>query len=155
LRGIPITNNNGGFMWLHKLESTKYLWRITWPAMPGSFPAPPNRFQRENPWERGWRRRASPTFSYRSYTPLSLQTAELSRLKIASIMSINKSNFSDFFCGSSLGPTFGGNRDLQIISEKEKGYSKLGFSFDVPPGQRTFLVGVNTVTDYEVFGFHM
>ena len=72
-------------------------------------------------------------------------------------ISINKSKLRGFFCDSSLGPTFGGNRDLQIISEKEKGYSELGFSFDVPPGQETtYLAGMNkfTVTDYEVFGFH-
>lgn len=73
-------------------------------------------------------------------------------------MSINKNKLKGFFRDSSLGPTFGGNRDLQIISGKKKGYSDLGFSFDVPPGQQTmFLAGVNkfTVTDYEVFGIHI
>lgn len=72
-------------------------------------------------------------------------------------MSITKSKLKGFFCDSSLGPTFGGNRDLQIISEKEIGYSELGVSFDIPPGQQmTYLTGMNkfTVTDYEVFGFH-
>lgn len=72
-------------------------------------------------------------------------------------MSITKSKLKGFFCDSSLGPTFGGNRDLQIISEKEIGYSELGVSFDIPPGQQmTNLTGMNkfTVTDYEVFGFH-
>jgi len=72
-------------------------------------------------------------------------------------ISINKSKLRGFFCGSSLGLTFGGNRDLQIISEKKKGYSELGFSIDVPPGQQTtYSAGMNkfNVTDYEVFGFH-
>ena len=72
-------------------------------------------------------------------------------------ISINKSKLKGFFCDSTLGPTFGGNRDLQIKSEKEKGYSELGFSFEVPPGQQTtYLAGTDkfTVTDYEVFGFH-
>ena len=49
-------------------------------------------------------------------------------------LSINKSKFSGLFCDSSLGPKFGGNRDPQIISGKEKAHSEFGFSFDVPPG---------------------
>ncbi len=76
-------------------------------------------------------------------------------------MSINKNKLKGFFCDSSLGPTFGGNRDLQVVSGNENrnptGYSHLGFSFDVPPGQQaTFLGGAKefTVTDYEVFGLH-
>lgn len=76
-------------------------------------------------------------------------------------MSINRNKLKGFFCDSRLGPTFGGNRDLQVISGNENstpsGYSHLGFSFDVPPGQQaTFLAGVKkfTVADYEVFGLH-
>ena len=72
-------------------------------------------------------------------------------------ISINKSKLKGFFCDSTLGPTFGGNRDLQIISGEKRGYSELGFLFDVPPGQQTtYLAGVNkfTVTDYEVFGLY-
>ncbi|KAL9954732.1 hypothetical protein ACROYT_G042305 [Oculina patagonica] len=76
-------------------------------------------------------------------------------------MPISKYKLKGFFCDSSLGPTFGGNRDLQVISRNENkslsGYSHLGFSFDVPPGQQaTFLAGAKTftVTDYEVFGLH-
>ena len=72
-------------------------------------------------------------------------------------ISINKSKLKGFFCDNTLGPTFGVNRDLQIISGNRKGYSELGFSFDVPSGQQTtHLAGVKkfTVTDYEVFGFY-
>ena len=74
-------------------------------------------------------------------------------------MPINKNQLKGFYCDCSLGPTFGGNRDLQVISGKvnrnTSGYSHLGFCFDAPPGQQaTFLAGVKkfTVTDYEVFG---
>ena len=76
-------------------------------------------------------------------------------------MPINISHVKGFYCDSGLGPTFGGHRDLQIISgngnRNISGYSHLGLSFDAPPGQQaTFLTGMKKfiVTDYEVFGLN-
>lgn len=76
-------------------------------------------------------------------------------------MPINKIHLKGFYCESSLGPKFGGQRDLEIISRDGEGnisgFSHLGRSFDTPPGQQaTFLTGKKEfkVTDYEVFGLH-
>lgn len=76
-------------------------------------------------------------------------------------MPIKKSHLTGFYSDSGLGPKFGGQRDLEIISAVDEGiisgFSHLGRSFDTPPGQQaTFLTGKKTfkVTDYEVFGLH-
>ena len=61
-------------------------------------------------------------------------------------------------CIDSLGPVFGIGNDLLISNNADEspyGTSKLGHSYQLPPGQQsTFFTGAPkfTVTDYEVFG---